>query len=95
MIDCDSDDNDSYDKVDYNDCFANRAIAHQLVLYTPWSVIGAVECIWVIDCDCWCDTHDDDDDSDDDDDNILWWWYELATNIEASSWPSQQRWCQR
>ena len=43
MIDCDSDDNDSYDKVDYNDCFANRAIAHQLVLYTPWSVIGAVE----------------------------------------------------
>ena len=27
--------------------------------------IGAVECIWVIDCDCWCDT--DDDNSDDSD----------------------------
>jgi len=65
-------------------------IAHQLVLYTLWSVIGAVECIWVIDCDCWCDTHDDSDD------NIhWWWWYMLATNIEASSWPSQQRWCKR
>ena len=25
IFDCDSDDNFSYDKVDYNDCFANRA----------------------------------------------------------------------
>ena len=31
--------------------------------------IGAVECRWVIECDCWCDTDVDDDyDSDDDDD---------------------------
>jgi len=26
--------------------------------------IGAVECSWVIECDCWCDTYDDDDDDD-------------------------------
>ncbi len=29
-----------------------------------WSIdddIGADECRWVIECDCWCDTGDDDD----------------------------------
>ena len=29
-----------------------------------WSMdddIGADECRWVIECDCWCDTDDDDD----------------------------------
>ena len=29
--------------------------------------IGAVECWWVIECDCWYDTDDDDDDEDDND----------------------------
>jgi len=29
--------------------------------------IGADDCIWMIECDCWCDTDDDDDDRDDDD----------------------------
>ncbi len=36
-------------------------------------IIGAVSCRLVIDCDCWCDTHDDDniDDSDNGvDDNV-------------------------
>ena len=47
--------------------------------------IGAVECGWVIDCDCWCDTDDyvgydcdsdDDEHHDDDDDDHhddVWW----------------------
>ena len=26
--------------------------------------IGAFECRWVIECDCWCDTDNDDDDDD-------------------------------
>ena len=38
--------------------------------------IGAIECRWVIECDCWYDTDDDDyddnydDDDDDEDDNF-------------------------
>ena len=38
--------------------------------------IGAVNCWWVIECDCWCDTHDgdiDDDDIDVDNDDEEWW----------------------
>ena len=35
--------------------------------------VGAVECRWMIDCDCWCDTSDDCDGGDDywDDDYII------------------------
>ena len=39
--------------------------------------IDAVEWIWVIEYDCWCDTDDDDDDwwlmNDEDDADDLWW----------------------
>ena len=31
--------------------------------------IGAVENIWVIECDCWCDTNNDSDGNDDNDDD--------------------------
>jgi len=36
--------------------------------------VGAVECRWIIECDCWCDTNDDCDGGDDywdDDDYII------------------------
>ena len=33
--------------------------------------IGAVELIWVIDCDYWCDTDNDDDDDNDDSNNDI------------------------
>ena len=31
--------------------------------------IGAFECNWLIECDCWCDAEEDGDDDDDDDDD--------------------------
>ena len=32
-----------------------------------------VEYIWVIECDCWCDTDDDNNNNDDDDDDVQRW----------------------